>query len=201
MKGEAAMRTSRMTLAAIAAVALLTSLAVGATAQEAESDREGSSAGDLPPYAGVSGQMEALTYDRAGDVVRRDTPPEMVATDDMYTAAFTTDDPRLTGTAKANTNYIQFTTSDRDGILRFGLMTITNDGGSWVGELRGFAAPGGSWHDTSHYVLTSNGEGGYEGLSAMLIMSPSGWGVWDIEGVIAPGPVPELPTSLEGPAE
>jgi hypothetical protein len=195
------MRTTRTTLAVIAAVALSASLAVGASAQSAEPDYEVADPGALPPFAGVSGEMEGTAIVRVGDASIRDTLPEMVVTDDIYAASFETDDPRLSGTAKVNMNYIQFTTSELDGIVRSGLVTLTNDGGSWAGELRGFAKPGGSWHDSTHYAFFLTGEGGYAGLSAMLNMTPSGWGVWDIEGVIAPGPLPELPTSVDGPAE
>jgi len=42
------------------------------------------------------------------------------------------------------------------------------------------------------------GEGGYEGLSAMLLMVPNA-GNWVVDGVIIPGPMPEPPTSLEPP--
>ena len=81
---------------------------------------------------------------------------------------------------------------------RPGGICITNDGGSWVSEFRGFT-PGG---DRNHYLLLLSGEGGYEGLSAMLLMLPVGAsGEWEVEGVIAPDPLPEPPEWVLPPAE
>ena len=46
------------------------------------------------------------------------------------------------------------------------------------------------------------GEGSYEGLSAVLFVLPTGgFHGWEVRGVIAPAPLPELPTSVEEPAE
>lgn len=48
----------------------------------------------------------------------------------------------------------------------------------------------------NHYVTYLTGEGAYEGLSAMLLMIP-GTTVWNVDGVIAPGPLPEPPASVD----
>lgn len=83
---------------------------------------------------------------------------------------------------------------------------LTNDGGSWRFEAQGFAQPGKSFASNNHYVGMYTGEGDYEGLSAMTFQLPTGTGMWDITGVLFPGPMPEYPplpelSATEDPAE
>ena len=89
---------------------------------------------------------------------------------------------------------------DTGGAVESGIGLISNDDGSWAYELRGFAKPGDSSWRESHFALYLTGEGGYEGLSGMLWLDPVPGSHWELEGVIAPGPMPEPPAALV-PAE
>ena len=67
-----------------------------------------------------------------------------------------------------------------------------NDGGSWSAEFRGFT-PVPALFIGNYYVNFFSGEGGYEGLSAMLWMEPIEGYNWAATGVIVPGAWPEPP--------
>lgn len=74
--------------------------------------------------------------------------------------------------------------------------------GSCAYESVGFNQPGVSITDGTHLAWVLTGKGGYEGLSAVLFILPTGrLHDWDVRGVIAPAPMPEPPTSVEPPAE
>ena len=57
---------------------------------------------------------------------------------------------------------------DHSGSLRSGIGRLSNEGGSWSIEASGFSKPGESSFSQNHYALYLTGEGGYDGLSAML---------------------------------
>jgi hypothetical protein len=76
---------------------------------------------------------------------------------------------------------------------------LANDGGSWLVESLAFNQPGDSIVDGAYYALAMTGQGGYEGLSAVLFILPAGSLEWEVRGVIAPAPLPEPPTSVEAP--
>ena len=87
------------------------------------------------------------------------------------------------------------------GSVRTGIGRFANDGGSWAVESIAFNQPGISITDGSHLAWAMTGEGGYEGLSAVLFVLPVGYHNWEVRGVIAPAPLPELPTSVEASTE
>ncbi len=157
---------------------------------------------DLPPYAAITGKMYAgsATHSPTRDA---DAPsPQTLWHDWAWTLTIDVDDPRLNGTYLTNQDYLIFDGDNPfSGSLRSAIGTVANEGGSWTSEAHGFSKPGESNFSRNHYVIYFTGEGGYEGLSAMLLMVPAG-SYWQLDGVIAPGPMPELPTSVEpAPAE
>ena len=174
------------------ALSLLLVLTVSASAQGAETPG---------PYASVTGHVEAVSQHGGPDIVTSPTPPEEVVSNYVWTLALQTDDPRLSGSWVVNQSYNHFAADDVGGMFRHGIGRLTNDGGTWTSELRGYTKPGEHWHSNNHYMAWFTGEGGYEGFSAMLLMLPSGSGEWDIDGVIAQGPLPELPPLSDLPGD
>lgn len=155
---------------------------------------------DLPPYAAVTGKMwpGSSTYgpvrddDYAGSgALWRDWAWEL---------RMEVDDPRLNGLFLTNQDYLLFDDSEEyanfGGSLRTTIGRLENEGGSWTEAGYGFSKPGWSSYSSNNYVLFFTGEDGYEGLTAMLFMVPAG-SYWQLDGVIAPGPFPEPPASLD----
>jgi hypothetical protein len=155
---------------------------------------------DLPPYAAVTGKMwpGSNTYgpDRDSDFAG----PGALWRDWAWDLRMEVDDPRLNGLFMTNQNYLLFDDSDNaygsSGSLRTTIGTLKNEGGSWSQAGYGFSKPGSSSYSSNNYVLFLTGEGGYEGLTAMLLMVPAG-SYWQLDGVIAPGPFPEPPATLD----
>lgn len=154
---------------------------------------------DLPPYAAVTGKVwpGSSTYgpDRDGDY----DGPGALWRDWAWDLRIEANDPRLNGLFPTNQNYLLFDSSEEvvgfSGSLRTTIGTLENEGGSWTQTGYGFSKPGWSSYGSNNYVLFLTGEDGYEGLTAMLFMVPAG-SYWQLDGVIAPGPFPELPASL-----
>jgi hypothetical protein len=66
---------------------------------------------------------------------------------------------------------------------------MTNDGGSWAGDGRGYGSPSGG----SGFVALS-GRDGYEGLTAFIVHEgDTDRGYWDLRGIIFPSEMPEIP--------
>ena len=152
-----------------------------------------------PPYAAITGKMWHGTQTRAADITTGSTPPQEVWTDYAWTLHLDTNDPRLSGPFETIQNLHQSMAGDRlSGSLRAGIGRLSHEDGSWTADFHGFSKPGHSSYNQNHYVAYFTGEGGYEGLSAMLLMVPNA-GNWVVDGVIIPGPMPEPPTSLEPP--
>ncbi|MEX1334239.1 MAG: hypothetical protein AB1Z66_02950 [Candidatus Limnocylindrales bacterium] len=107
--------------------------------------------------------------------------------DERLTLKFDMDDPRLSGTFQGAQNRYAFGTGGPSawaGVLE-------NENGSWTAEGHGYAAPpSGGWHQ--QYLLT--GEGGYEGLSAILTADQDRLSTFfDVEGAIFTSELPPLP--------
>jgi hypothetical protein len=99
-------------------------------------------------------------------------------------------DPRLSGEVWSVHDYRDFNGYSSGARVTSATMGIDNDGGSWAGTIRGYEVPG---NDDWHAVIDLTGSGGYEGLSAMLMMLDQG-SYWDIQGMVYPGeplPYPE----------
>ena len=78
---------------------------------------------------------------------------------------------------------------------------MTNIAGSWLVECQGFTQPFANAFSDTYWVFHYTGEDGFEGLSAMTVMLPTGVGTWDVEGVIFPGDMPPMPKMVTPPAE
>jgi hypothetical protein len=152
---------------------------------------------DLPPYASITGQLRPGIATHVPDFGTDPATGRETGTDWAWRMELEANDPRLSGEYLSNHNYYLFEGDDRNsGSLRSGIGRVTNEGGSWSVEFHGFSKPGTNAIQANHYVTYLSGEGGYEGLSAILLMTPSG-DHWAVDGVIAPGPMPEAPTSVD----
>lgn len=100
---------------------------------------------------------------------------------------WTLSDPRLSGEVWSVHDYLDYNGSSSGARLTSATVGIDNDGGSWTGTIRGYEPPG---VDDWHAFIELTGSGGYEGLSATLMMLDQG-GHWDVQGMIYPGdPLP-----------
>jgi hypothetical protein len=110
-----------------------------------------------------------------------------------YFMKYEMSDPRVSGTAEIS----WATDFDPSGgyadSLRWGTITLRNDGGTWAGEFAGFAGPDSQFHVT---IAMQGGEG-YEGLSFVA----SQVGPVDehaVTGEILPGELPpQFPLASE----
>lgn len=190
------MRTSRTTSIGAITLALLLTIASTTVAQVPEASQPPAELQELPPYAAIEGQMfigAALGYTE----VRNPEPPRQLWLDWRNRGRLETNDPRLDVEGVLNQHYMGFEPGFGGGSVRTGIGRFSNDGGSWAVESIGFNQPGVSITDGSHLAWAMTGEGGYEGLSAVLFILPVGYHGWEVRGVIAPAPLPALPTSVE----
>ena len=155
---------------------------------------------ELPPYAAVTGKMwpAMSTYGPTRD--EDAAGPGALWRDWAWDLRMEVNDPRLNGLFLTNQHYLLFDDSEGasgfSGSLRTTIGSLENEGGSWTNLGYGFSKPGSSSYSSNNYVLFLTGEGGYEGLTAMLLMVPAG-SYWQLDGVIAPGPFPEPPATLD----
>jgi hypothetical protein len=188
------MRSSRTPSIAAVALAALLSVASTTVAQDQDPSERPGEPQDLPPYAAIEGELihgGGLGYTQ----VINAEPPRELWLDWRNRARLETSDPRLDVEGVLNQNYMGFEPGFSGGSVRTGIGRLANDGGSWAVESIGFNQPGASIVDGAYYALTMTGEGGYEGLSAVLFVLPAGPLAWEVRGVIAPAPLPEPPTS------
>jgi len=143
--------------------------------------------------AAVSGISWAVGANQLDSYTPGDAP--LLGTTENYgwTVTIEMDDSRLSGRYETNQNVDQYLSTVA---IKSGVGTLTNEGGSWAVEFHGFTPPTGN-----EYIAYLTGEGGYEGLSAMLVSRPSAYGRWAMEGVIYPGVLPEPPAWVLPPAE
>lgn len=126
-------------------------------------------------------------------------PEEVVQADQMSS------DPRMEGTLTITYNLHELGLGDArtggavaGGALTAGIIRLETDDGSWQGAFSGLREPDEPWSHRLHALL--EGEGGYEGLRALLLYDGSmgeGYGHGGsqvVEGFIFEGPVPEVPT-------
>ena len=170
------MRTIKTTAISILTVGLLAGSTVGVAAQDE---------GDTSP-AEVTGRA-TFVEGLLADPVMSETPGGIQAGDGLVTVhIWETDDARLNGEATRTVNF-RFDSSFSNGI-ETSVMELVNDGGSWVGDERGYGVPtgGGGFSALS-------GRGGYEGLTAYIVRGPNDGEGWDLEGIIFPSEQPEVP--------
>ena len=110
------------------------------------------------------------------------------------------DDPRLSGTLWNlwNVDSIKGRKYASDGEIIAGTIELVNDEGSWVGTMRGYASMD---PKTYQIGMELSGTGAHDGFSALLYATRPETGVWDIEGFVFPGALPEYPDPVEVPVE
>ena len=168
------MRAIRTTTISILAVGLLAGSAVGVAAQDEEAAAE---------VTGRATFVEGLL----ADPVMSETPEGIQAGDGLVTVhTWDTNDARLNGDVTRTVNF-RFDSSFTNGI-ESSVMELTNDGGSWVGDERGYGALGGGGGFSA-----LSGRGGYEGLTAYIVRGPNEGDGWDLNGIIFPAAMPEVP--------
>jgi hypothetical protein len=139
---------------------------------------------ELTPF---SGWLIVRSTDRYGDVESHAWGD--VVTDQEWTFEYDLDDDRLDGMGRSRvTDHL--ITGFAAGPKSF-TVYIENDGGSWVGQGRAYdGVGGGGWH---HQTVLA-GQGGYEGLTAILSADQQAKsGFLDVEGVLFTGGLPALP--------
>ncbi len=208
-EGGSSMFTALKLGLATALVALVGGFFTVSVTQPAEDSAPGAAVSPSPsaeaetaagPAVAVSGRVNPGRVAREADVEIRTTVPEEVWTDYVWVFQVVTDDPRINGRLDFTQNVYSFLADDLfSGSVQTAVGRIVNDGGSWAVEAQGFAQPGLNAYHNSNFVLHLTGSGGYDGLSAILLMDPVPRSHWDVEGIIFPGAPPETPASVDPP--
>jgi hypothetical protein len=110
-------------------------------------------------------------------------------------ATFTTSDRRFSGSVINTWNADVWSVDGATISLRSGTYQVTNDGGSWSCQYAGNLAHGSGLFfdpDIDESVMC-HGEGGYEGLTAIMALDWSDFAKVTITGLIIPGDVPPVP--------
>ncbi len=173
---------TRSRLSVVLAIGLLAGSAMGSGAQ---------GAGEPGPAAYVHGFFDGVGC--CGDEVETFDDEGNRLTLRGMTGSGTSemDDPRLSGVWENTVSVDEFAQLDTDERveIHWGELTITNDEGTWAG----------TWTQTYDSMAVSDtpliqyhltGDGAYEGLSAILSVTSSGWPRSAVAGAIFPGPMP-----------
>ena len=175
------MRAIKNTTISILAVGLLAGSAVGVAAQDEPNV-------EATEVTGRATFVEGLL----ADPVMSETPEGIQAGDGLVTVhTWDTNDARLNGDVTRTVSF-RFDSSFSNGI-ESSVMELTNDGGSWVGEERGYGTPAGGGGFSA-----LSGRGGYEGLTAYIVRGPNEGDGWDLNGIIFPAAMPEVPEPYAG---
>ena len=176
------MKGLKTTTISILAIGLLAGSAVGVAAQDAEATAEVSS------FTGTGTEgLEVLSEGTFG--VNTDGLNDAVGV--VYVARFDSDDDRLTGDATITANW-QFADPSGTPLLAARTYELTNEGGSWVGQSHSLNADD---LGVSVEMAVLTGQGGYEGLTAYVIMqwSPQSSPEATFVAATFPGEMPPLP--------
>ena len=186
--GTTTMISATKMIGLAASLALVGALALALPANQPEGS-VGPAAAPAEPaeMAPFSGTMRTLSIDDYGETVAHDWGRALM--DQQWTFEHDFDDERLNGMGRSRVNDHRIAGSS-GGPKSFTLY-IENDGGSWVGTGRAYnGVNGGGWHHQT--VLT--GQGGYEGLTAILAADQSAQSsVLEVSGVMFTGGLPPLP--------
>jgi hypothetical protein len=108
---------------------------------------------------------------------------------------WTASDPRLTGTVSRRWNRDGYQTDAGMYAFGTGAADLQNDGGSWACSTIGLE----NWGDealtegSADVSFTCVGDGGYAGLSAMLVLTDVGGNAEDFVGLLVAGDFPPVP--------
>ena len=177
------MRTIKTTTISILAIGLLAGSAVGVAAQDEEAAGATSFTG-----TGIGGEPIEV------EMTEADLGNGFTAVDGFtYRNAWEASDERISGDVIGVVNRIVDPSSSVPGTLPDVIMSLaielTNDGGSWLGEGRGFAS---SDLGVVKELYTLVGQGGYEGLTAYAIIESTGPET-TLSGIILPTALPDMP--------
>jgi hypothetical protein len=178
------MHTLRVSLAGAAILALLGGMGAVTLAQSDSDAQESAESAPLSftmPYASqtASGLIEFLEG-------------RIRYPDNAFRNPFEANDPRLRGELWSIHSWDTY--EDSQGSVIVGRAGIDHESGAWQGTFHGYASPN---DEHLYYQLDLNGEGAYEGLSAMLFIIDNGTS-FDVEGMVFSGELPPMP---EPPAE
>ena len=185
------MRTIKTTTISILAVGLLAGSAVGVAAQDEEA------AAEVASFTGSIRGGEGLDVETTETVF----PNGFTAVDGFtWRNNWESSDERLTGDVTGVTNWVvgpdgfdAWGTGGQPDIINAQVIELTNDGGSWLGEGMAF---GSTDLDISRDMYTLVGQGGYEGLTAFVIIEQPPAPTFS--GVIFPATMPEVPEPYSG---
>jgi hypothetical protein len=160
------------------AVGLVAGSAVGVAAQEEPSKEAASVTG----RAAWFGEVSAGTQTSSDGIV--------AVEDVVHNHIWSASDPRLSGEVTYTGNWY-FVPDPYIGI-QSGTYELTNDEGSWLGDATAY---GSEALGVDADVVVFTGRGGYEGLTAYVVLD---WGSQDvsgenIQGVIFPSAMPPVP--------
>ena len=190
--GRVPVRSIKTTTISILALGLLAGSAVGVAAQDEEA------------AAGVTSVTGSIFGGEGLDVETTETeyPNGFYAVDGFtWRNDWVSSDERLTGDVTGVTNWVvgpdgfdAWGTGGQPDIIASQVLELTNDGGSWLGEGVSF---GSTDLDISRDMFALVGQGGYEGLTAYVILEvPPGPPTFS--GIIFPAAMPEAPEPYAG---
>ena len=186
------MRAIRTITISILAVGLLAGSAVGVAAQDEEA---------------ADGATSFTGSVRGGEGVDVETTETDLGNGYLAVDGFTwrnnwvSSDERLTGDVTGVNNWVvgpdgfdAWSTGGQPDIIASQVIELVNDGGSWLGEGISFGCTG---FEISRDMYTLVGQGGYEGLTAYVILEvPPGPPTFS--GIIFPTAMPEVPEPYTG---
>jgi len=177
------MGTIKASTSAILAISLLTGTAVGVLAQD-----EGSEPRSTAFTGSFTTQSDLITEGTTSE-----TDGVQKTKGHARHASMVSSDPRLTGPVTFTDNWLVDLNVMAPDYENFNVMVastleLTNDGGSWLGEARTF---GNIELDVNTGMIVFEGRGGYDGLSAYLLVDwqPS----QEFVGTIFQGELPDFP--------
>ena len=106
---------------------------------------------------------------------------------------WTSSDPRLTGEVSWRWNEDAYQTDEGSISVGMDAAYLRNDGGGWACSSGGYLADSSGALAGTISTLTCIGDGGYAGLSAILVLEEAGGFTSDIVGLIFSGDLPPLP--------
>jgi hypothetical protein len=178
-------RAVKTTTISILALGLVAGSALGVAAQDEEA------AASAVSFTG------SVRGGEGADIETTALPNGYMAMDGFtYRNTWESSDERLTGEVSGVNNFVvdpdgfrASATGGKPNIIQSLAIELTNDGGRWLGEGRGF---GSTDLDIVKEMYTLVGQGGYEGLTAYVIVEVT-QGPPTFSGIIFPTAMPEMP--------
>ena len=183
------MRTIRTTTISILVLGLLAGSAVGVGAQDEEA------AAGATSFTGTGFGGDPIEV----ETTETDLGNGFIAVDGFtYRNTWEASDERLAGNVTGVVNQVLDPGTAVPGqlpdIMTSMAIELANDGGSWLGEGRGFASTD---LGVVKEMYTLVGQGGYKGLTAYAIVESTGPET-TLSGIIFPTAMPEVPEPYEG---